>query len=228
MVGRLDPEVPASNHMMKRFLHISVMLLCLAFLTACVLTRETQDPIHTYVLDLDEGTVTRESRHSLSVELPSLLMSMPEPAPGHESQGMVYEQVPHKIRYFATSQWVQSPARMLAPLIVQRLEKSGLWSSVVQTPTSVRGDFRLEVGNVALVQEFLQQPSRVRLALRAQLTTIHDPGVIGTRNFEIFEEALSEDAYGGVLAAQRVVRRFLDELIEWLDGCLHGSQSQPC
>jgi cholesterol transport system auxiliary component len=204
------------------------MLWCLVFLTACVPMRVTQDPIRTYVLGLDEGTATMESPHARSSELPTLLVTVPEPAPGFESTHMVYVKIPYELNSFATSQWVETPARMLAPVIVQRLEDSALWSAVVQMPTSVRGDFRLDIDQVALAQEFLQQPSRVRLALRAQLTTIRDPGVIGARSFEVWEEASSEDAYGGVLAAQRAVRRLLDGLMEWLGSCLHGSQSQPC
>jgi cholesterol transport system auxiliary component len=204
------------------------MLWCLVFLTACVPMRVTQDPIRTYVLGLDEGTATMESPHARSSELPTLLVTVPEPAPGFESTHMVYVKIPYELNSFATSQWVETPARMLAPVIVQRLEDSALWSAVVQMPTSVRGDFRLDIDQVALAQEFLQQPSRVRLALRAQLTTIREAGVIGTRSFEIWEDAPSEDAYGGVLAAQRAVKRLLDELMEWLGSCLHGSQSLPC
>jgi cholesterol transport system auxiliary component len=113
-------------------------------------------------------------------------------------------------------------------LIVQRLENSGLWSAVVQTPTSVRGDVRLDISQVALAQEFFQTPSRVRLEIRAQLLAMPDARVLGTRWFEIREEAPSEDAYGGVLAAQRAVRQFLNQLMEWLQGCIEGNRAQPC
>jgi len=57
---------------------------------------------------------------------------------------------------------------------------------------------------------------------------IKDRQVIGTRNFESGEEALSEDAYGGVLAAQQVVSRLLDDLMNWLVGCLQEDSSARC
>ncbi|PJA77890.1 MAG: hypothetical protein CO149_07055 [Nitrospirae bacterium CG_4_9_14_3_um_filter_51_5] len=227
MEDRLNPEARASNPM-RRLIPPCLMLWCLAFLTACVPTRVTQDPIRAYVLDLYEGTATMESPHARSSKLPTFLVTVPEPAPGFESPRMIYVKIPYELNSFAASQWVETPARMLAPVIVRKLENSALWSAVVQMPTSVRGDFRLDIDHVALAQEFLQQPSRVRLALRAQLTTIRDPGVIGTRSFEVWEEAPSEDAYGGVLAAQRAVRRLLDELMAWLNRCVHGNQAQPC
>jgi len=138
---------------------------------------------------------------------------------------MAYEQVPHELRYFATSQWVDSPARMLAPLVTTTLETGKEWDSVVQLPSVVRGDYRLDISQVALVQEFTQQPSRIRLTLRAQLTTVFDPRVIGTRSFEFREEASSEDAYGGVEAAHKAVGRFLVELKQWLHNTLQTRQS---
>jgi cholesterol transport system auxiliary component len=160
--------------------------------------------------------------------LSSLLIGVPQPAPGFESSRMAYVQVPHELNYFATSQWVESPARMLAPLLVQRLERSGMWSSIISMPTSIRGDYRLDLTNVLLVQNFVREPSRMRLALRSQLVNIKDRQVIGTRNFESVEEALSEDAYGGVLAAQQVVSRLLDDLMNWLVLCLQEDSSARC
>jgi cholesterol transport system auxiliary component len=199
-----------------------------ALLTACIFPNVTQEPLRAYVLSFDERMATMEFRHSHPTEFPSLLVTVPEPAPGFESPRMVYVKIPYELNAYANSQWVDSPARMVASLIVHQLDNSGLWGSVVHMPTSVRADYRLDIGHVLLAQEFLQQPSRLRLALRAQLSTIRDPRVIGTRNFEIREDAPSEDAYGGVLAAQGAVRRLLDDLVEWLDSCLHGNQSQPC
>jgi len=109
---------------------------------------------------------------------------------------------------------------MLAPLIMDTLEANEEWSSVIQLPSIIRGDYRLDISQVGLVQEFTQQPSRIRLTLRAQLLTVYDPRVIGTRRFEFWEEAPSEDAYGGVQAAHKAVRRFLVELKQWLHNIL--------
>lgn len=146
-----------------------------------------------------EVQATDKSRPS---NLPSLLVSLPQPAPGFESQRMAYEQMPHELQYFAISQWVDSPASMLAPLITNALKTSAEWGSVIQLPSVLRGDYRLDLSQVVLVQEFTKQPSQIRLALRAQLVTVLNPRVIGTQNFKFREEAPSDDAYGGVLAAQ--------------------------
>lgn len=197
----------------------------LTVLSACGLSRGTHEPIRSYVLEIGEGGGTLEADAPRPMNVPTLLVSLPQPAPGFESQRMAYEQVPHELRYFATSQWVDSPARMLAPLITTTLETGKEWDSVVQLPSVVRGDYRLDISQVALVQEFTQQPSRIRLTLRAQLMTVYDPRVIGTRSFEFREEAPSEDAYGGVQAAHNAARRFLVELKHWVHTILQARQS---
>lgn len=200
-------------------------IFCLTVLSACGLSRGTYEPIRSYVLEIEDGGEVLESDASRPMNLPTLLVSLPQPAPGFEGQRMVYEQVPHELRYFAASQWVDSPARMLAPLITTTLETGREWDSAVQLPSVIRADYRLDISQVALVQEFTRQPSRIRLTLRAQLMTVGNPRVIGTRSFEFREEAPSEDAYGGVQAAHKAVRRFLVELKQWLHNTLQTSQS---
>lgn len=205
-----------------------MVLGCVVLLPACGLARGPSDPIHSYVLEEEEGRKFSDMNGKHLQDRPTLLVSLPEPAPGFETSRMVYVKMPHELNFYAASQWVESPAAMLAPLIVQRLESSGLWGAVAHIPTPVRGDLRLDIGEVALAQEFFQEPSRVRLSLRAQVLTIFDPHVLGTRRFDIREEAPSEDAYGGVLAAQRAVRQLLDDLQEWLGQCVRDGQVQAC
>jgi cholesterol transport system auxiliary component len=226
MVDHLNPEAPVSKSI--NAFHLLPAIFCLTVLSACGLPRGTYEPIRSYVLEIEDSQDGLKTDAFRPMNLPTLLASLPQPAPGFESQRMAYEQVPHELRSFATSQWVDSPARMLAPLITTTLETGKEWDSVVQLPSVIRGDYRLDISQVALVQEFTQHPSRIRLTLRAQLMTVHDPRVIGTRSFEFREEAPSEDAYGGVQAAHKVVRRLLFELNHWLAGCLKNGPSSRC
>jgi cholesterol transport system auxiliary component len=128
------------------------------------------------------------------------------------------------VSYYATHQWVESPPRMLAPLLVQALERTGAWKSVVQVPTIVVGDYRLESDQFTLEQRFFEQPNRVRVALRAQLLDLKQYGVVGTKWFEVFEVAPSEDADGGVTAANRAAGRLLDDVAIWASGCVKHSE----
>jgi len=214
---------------MKFSLSPITVLLALLLLAGCGIVRGNHDVIRSYVLEMEGGDAREESRIPADTSiLPNMLVGVPEPAPGFESSQMAYIQIPHEVNYFALSQWVEAPARMLRPLLVRRLEQSGLWRSVIAMPTSVRGDYRLDLTHVVLVQEFLQQPSHVRLEWRGQLLNLNDRQVIGTRNFSREEQTLTEDAYGGVLAAQQAVNHLLNDLMEWLAGCLPGPSYAHC
>ncbi len=214
---------------MKIFQSLGIVFIVLLGVNGCGLVRDHSAPIRTYHLELPDDVLGKPVQISSPREnKPTLLVSIPEPGPGFESSRMVYVQVPHEMQAFASSQWVDSPARMLTPLLVRSLEQSGLWQSVTAMPTVIRGDYRLDLTQVVLVQEFFQPPSRMRLAWRGQLLHLKDRRVKGTRMFVREEEAVSEDAYGGVVAAQQALAHLFRDLQEWLGKCLQGDSSAHC
>ena len=58
----------------------------------------------------------------------------------------------------------------------------------------------------------------MHVTLRAQLVDLGTQRVVASRLFDIREAAPSEDAYGGVLAANRAVPRLLEELVAFCIG----------
>jgi len=152
---------------------------------------------------------------------------MPQAEAGYDTPRMVYLTRAHEVAYYATNQWAETPARMIGTLLVQALEKSGLWRVVVPIPGSVRGDYRLDTQELVLQQEFLQHPSQVRVGFRLQLVELRGQVVVGTRRFEAVENAPTDDAYGGVLSANRAVASLLDQVTTWLTSCMgEGSQGR--
>jgi len=75
---------------------------------------------------------------------------------------------------------------------------------------------RLETDIIRLQHEFQSSPSQVRLTLRATLIDDKTRQVLAWQAFEALEPADSEDAYGGVLAANRAVQRVVDQLAQFL------------
>lgn len=142
---------------------------------------------------------------------PTLLVARPRESAGFDSARMAYVKRLHELDYFSRNQWIDTPGRMLAPLLLQALEASGAFRAVTLAPGPVTGQLRLETDILRLQQEFLGTPSRVRFTLRAQLIDVPGKRVIATREFDILEDAPSDDPYGGVLAANRAVQRALDE-----------------
>jgi cholesterol transport system auxiliary component len=188
--------------------------------TGCPSLRSGSEAVHTYQLSLDGSH--NEARPA-GGNGPVLLVSTPQAEPGFETPRMVYVKRPYELEYFAANQWADAPARMFTPLLVQALSQSGAWRDVVLLPSSVTGDLRLDSYGFALQQEFLQQPSRVRVTSRAQLVDLKQSTIVGMQTFEAIELASSENAYGGVLAANRAVAALLDQMASWLRECVRHS-----
>jgi cholesterol transport system auxiliary component len=141
-----------------------------------------------------------------------VLVTAPQASAGFDSQKMIYTRQAHKLEYFAHNEWIDPPARMVAPLIVSALESTGAFRAVVSSPGSSSGDLRLDTEVLLLQQEFTSTPSQVRFALRASLVEDGTRRVVATRDFEITQPALSDDPYGGVQAANAAVRTVLQRL----------------
>jgi cholesterol transport system auxiliary component len=133
---------------------------------------------------------------------------------GFDGPGMAYVTRPYELAYFARHQWVEPPARMLAPLLAAALEGTGRLRAVGRRDGAA-AQLRLETEIVALQQEFTVRPSRLRFALRAQLVDVATQRIVGTTELEAAEPAPSDDPYGGVVAANQAVARVLAELAAW-------------
>jgi len=143
---------------------------------------------------------------------PTLIINPPHAAAGFDSPRIIYVRETHKLEYFAHSEWVDPPARMLAPLLVAAVENTGTFRAVVLTPSAAAGDLRLDTEIIRLQHEFQVQPSRVRFTLRAYLVDDKTRRVLAWREFDAAVPAASEDPYGGVVAANRAVQIVLENL----------------
>jgi cholesterol transport system auxiliary component len=137
---------------------------------------------------------------------------VPRALPGFDTPQIVYVQQPHELNYFVTSRWADTPARMLEPLIAQAIVQTEGFKAVVQTSGVIPADVRLDTELVRLQQDFKTRPSRVQLTLRAQLVDVRGKRLLAAQQFDEVENADSEDAYGGVTAANRLLQRVLGKL----------------
>lgn len=202
------------------------MAACAA--TACGLPRSEDNLVRTFVL-MREETDRQAAPAGASAGMHGVLVvAVPQAAAGFEQPRMAYLRRPSEVSYYATHVWSDTPSRMLMPLVVRSLETTGLWRVVVPMPTGARGDYQLDLSGLVVQQEFLQRPSGSRVQLRAQLLDVKAQRVMGARNFEALEPAPTEDAYGGVLAANRAVATVLAMMNEWIASCLRGPGREVC
>jgi cholesterol transport system auxiliary component len=168
-------------------------------------------PVRTYTLAWQPATQPTDGSGCHS-----LLLSSPRSGPGFGSANMVYVIKPHRLDYFANHRWTDSPARLLAPLLLRAVESSGLFVSVAAAPAPIRTDLRLDTEVLALQQIFNGAHSRVQLRLRTELYDLSSQTLVASRIFDIEEPASSNDPYGGVQAANRAVARLMTQLQAFL------------
>lgn len=140
----------------------------------------------------------------------TLLVSMPQAMPGFDSARMAYQREPQRVEYYADSQWVDTPARMLAPLVTQAAQAN------FDVSPSGNAELRLDTQVVQLQQDFRRPPSQLRLTLRVSLVDQKTQRLLSTQLLESSVSASSEDARGGVEAANKAVQAVLDDLSRFL------------
>jgi len=199
----------------KALCRLLLTLFSVVLLAACSSLRGTPTPAaHLYTLDAHASVVARSSSSDVV-----LALSMPRASPGFDTTQMAYQRQPHQIEYFALNRWVDTPAHMLEPLLLQSLEQSRGFSAVVRTPGLVTAKIRLDTELIRLQQDFTSKPSRIQFTLRAQLVDISAKRVLAVKVFDVVENAASDDAQGGVAAANLALQSALDQV---LDFCLNA------
>jgi cholesterol transport system auxiliary component len=196
--------------------------LVLALACGCSALRPAATSPHTAFYSLDGTQGAAPASAPAPAGALTLIINPPHAAAGFDSQRIIYVRETHKLEYFAHSEWVDPPARMLAPLVVAAIENAGAFRAVVLTPSSAAGDLRLDTEIIRLQQEFGTQPSRVRFTLRAYLVEDKTRRVLAWREFDAAVATASEDTYGGVVAANRAVQTVLESLAAF---CVEAAQN---
>lgn len=190
------------------------LVLVLLLTTGCGTLRPTLAANPTYYsLDTPRsqpGAVLRTAAQSTTD--PTLIINPSHAASGFDSQRIIYVRSPHRLEYFAHSEWIDTPARMLVPLIITAVERTGAFVAVVPTPSAATGELRLDTEIVRLQHEFDRQPSRVRFTLRTYIVDNTSRRVIAWREFDESVEAASDTPAGGIVAANQAVQAVLERL----------------
>lgn len=199
--------------MNKELLNIKYAQLIIAamLLNACSVLQplKSQAPT-TYTLEAQFAAQTNGKGELV------LQVSMPQARSGYESSRMVYLKKLHELEYFAQNQWVDSPARMLAPLLVQAMESTGKYKAVITSRSAVLADLRLDTEIVRLQQEFFSSPSQLHLTLRVQLIDLQKKSLIAQREFDVQQAAGTDDPYAGVVAANQALQKMLPQIAEFV------------
>ena len=209
-------HAPIENPLARRYLVLALSL----FLCSCslpMLEPPSGQPDRNYLLEWhgDTAPAVRTPRRD------NLLIGPVLSTPGFDGSDMAYMRTAYQIEYFANHRWVDSPARMLEPLLVRAAEQTGLFHNVVEVGSSADVDLRLDSKLIHLQQMCRLNPSELQLALRVTLTEVASATVIASQTLSVSEPIEERTPYAGVQAANRAVARLLAELQGFLTRQVH-------
>lgn len=190
-----------------------LIILTLALQTSCTALL-SKEPLQTtyYTLERAQSKAQSSPAFDTNIRFPTLIVNTPKAAPGFDTQRMMYTRAPHQLEYFARSEWIDTPAHMLQPLIISAIEKTGAFNAVLAKQSVVASDIRLDSEVIKLVQIFTTKPSYVQFTLRISFINMKTQQVIATQEFNERVNANSDNPIGGVLAANLAINQALDKL----------------
>jgi cholesterol transport system auxiliary component len=191
-------------------------LIAVALGACSVLQPSVSEPPAFFSLNFDPRPSVLRSAENTEHTLPTLIISPPHAAAGFDSQRIIYVRKENQLEYFARSEWVDTPARMLGPLLASSMDATGIFEAVVVTPAGASGDLRLETEVVRLQQNFRSNPSQAQFTLRAFLLDEKSRRVLAWREFNAEVPSASNAPRDGVAAANRAVQQVLAELAQFV------------
>jgi cholesterol transport system auxiliary component len=206
-----------TTHMAAKWARVLAIYFVAASLCACqVLGKASTPPPALYALDSAPVPTVQQVPGTATGAKLTLIIGTPHAASGFDTQRIVYVREDHQLEYFALSEWVDPPARMLGPLLVSAAQQTGAFAAVVLTSGTAAGDLRLNTDILQLQHNFQTRPSRVQLTLRAYLTDEKTRRVLAWKEFHGEVAAANDSPQGGVAAANRVVQEVLAQVAQFL------------
>jgi cholesterol transport system auxiliary component len=135
---------------------------------------------------------------------------------------MVYTRQAQTQEAFAQSVWADTPARMLAPMLVRQLQQSGTFRAVLLSPSAGRSDLSLDTTVLRLQQDFLHVPSAIHVRLQLTLMDSTTRIVLASTTVSVVQNAPTDDAAGGASAARLAVQTALQQVATFVQATVKG------
>lgn len=155
----------------------------------------------------------------------TIFVNLPRATSGLATNEMLYCIKPFEINSYTHNSWVDTPAQMLLPLMIQSIQESGCFRAVASNLGSVQTDFRIDTDFITLQQNFITKPSVVNFKAEVTLTNIGADQVIASRLFNYSIPCRADTPYGGVIAANFATRYFTRDLTNFIIRSLRSKSS---
>lgn len=117
--------------------------------------------------------------------------------------------------YYQFAQWVEPPPRRLTLLLLERLERTEVFSSVSALGTSTLGELQLNTEITEFYHDVSEAPGEVHLRLRVELVDLIDRSIIADNVFKRSVPAATYNVEGAVEGFTRAVNSILNDVVLW-------------
>ncbi len=196
---------------MKKILKNSVTMMAFTMVTGCSFMSPVKvGPDTGYVINSAADHVAKSSRHQRT-----MLIMHPETNPAYNTTRMAFTMHPYQLSYYSQSRWIEAPADMFAPLIMQSIQKSGRFKSVIAPPFAGQYQYALRTQIKTLHVDYARQMPTLDLQVQAAIIAAGSGNIVATRDFKVSVPLQQYSPYGATVAANRASSIFLSELTAW-------------
>jgi cholesterol transport system auxiliary component len=170
---------------------------------------------HFYTLDSSTAiavTAAVTPASSPGALAPVILVATPRAAAGFDTDRIVYVLEAHRLQPYADSQWIDTPSKMLEPMISAALSRTETFDAVLEAPSAVNAQWELQSDIVRLEQEVVA--ARFRFTLRVTLIEKQTRTVVLARDFDSSAPLTGTGPAAAVAAANVVVAEVLRQMAE--------------
>jgi cholesterol transport system auxiliary component len=194
---------------MQRSSAVFVLLLLMIGLTACSPVKLPN--VNPYQLSAFSKKYWPHARVKHTI-----LVTLPESVAGYQTANMLYVKKPFSLQSFATHTWVDSPASMLHPLLIESLQQSSYFQAIASVAYAEPIEYRLDTQLLKLQQNFVKKPSVIEFSAKVVLSQVDKNQILVSRIFNLEMPCPQDSPYGGVIAANKVAEAFTAEVTEFV------------
>jgi cholesterol transport system auxiliary component len=164
---------------------------------------------------LDSSTAIADVSPATPTSLPGamepvMIVAAPRAAAGFDTDRIVYLLEAHRLQPYADSQWVDTPSKMLEPLISEALSRTAVFAAVLEAPSSVNAQWELQSDIVRLEHDV--GAARFRFSLHVTLIEKNTRTVVLAHDFDAIAPITGTGPAAAVAAANVAVAEVLHQL----------------
>jgi len=199
------------NIVYQRLLALIVALMTLVLSGCASLSPAKTYSMHTYLL-----TANPIPSQTVSSSKAVLLVTPTFASAGFDTNALLYQKEAYQLESFSKNAWVSPPADMITPAISANLVRLGYFKAIINSNSSFKADYILNTRLLSLYQDFTTTPSLLLFSINVNLIASQTNTVLASHTFSYSIKTTADTPYGGVLAANKALSEFLQDLATWI------------